>query len=306
MNRLEKASFRLPWEAIDPFYCKDCILRARDEDLKGHGLVNPRQAAGDVTTEAIRPLLGKGVFSLVAREPMVLCGILMIPMILEVYGGGAVFRPRAKDGDMLQRGDSLGEVEGDLPLILQAERVLLNFLQYLCGISTHTKSYVDSLGGSKTRLLDTRKTMPGFRALNKYAVSCGGAYNHRYGLWDRVMLKDNHLFAAKAYSGEPLCTLVQRVAQAAPGQLIEVEVDALEQIEPAIEGGADILLLDNFSNHKLRQAVKQVSGRVLTEASGGVCREDLYELGRLGLDFISCGALVHQARWVDIGLDARM
>jgi nicotinate-nucleotide pyrophosphorylase (carboxylating) len=182
---------------------------------------------------------------------------------------------------------------------LQAERVLLNFLQHLSGIATETRSYVDALKGSTTALLDTRKTLPGYRVLQKYAFGCGGGYNHRIGLFDRVMFKDNHL----VLTGARLTETVELARKVHPELPVEVEVDALEQIEPALTGGADIILLDNFTPEAIQEAVRLIAGRACTEASGGITRNTLTHLGQLELDFISTGAPIHQSTWKDIGLD---
>jgi nicotinate-nucleotide pyrophosphorylase (carboxylating) len=162
---------------------------------------------------------------------------------------------------------------------------------------------VEALGDSPSALLDTRKTLPGYRVLQKYAFACGGGYNHRIGLFDRVMLKDNHLAAAGAIGGNRLFETVALAVNTCEGLAVEVEVDRLEQITPALEAGADIILLDNFSPPELIEAVSMVDGRACTEASGGITLESLAALGDLGLDFISSGAPIHQSRWKDIGLD---
>lgn len=234
---------------------------------------------------------------------MTLCGLGLPELILPVYGSGARFTPAAKDGEQVEAGQRIGTLEGPPALLITAERVLLNFLQHLCGVATHTRLHAEALGQSQTRLLDTRKTTPGFRLLEKYAVACGGGWNHRLGLYDRIMLKDNHLAALGATAAERLHAAVKLARSKRLDLAIEVEVDAPEQIDAVLEAGADIILLDNFSTQQLRQAVAHIDGRALTEASGGVSLGSLPELGQLGLDFISCGALIHQAPWVDIGLD---
>lgn len=180
---------------------------------------------------------------------------------------------------------------------------MLNFLQKLSGVATLTAQYVTALGSSQTRLLDTRKTTPGYRVLEKYATACGGGWNHRLGLFDRVMLKDNHLAASDATLGTALAKLVAQARQTYPQLPVEVEVDALDQIPPVLEAGAHVILLDNFSDDALRQAVARIQGRALTEASGGITLERLPSLAGIGLDFISTGATVHQSGWVDIGMD---
>jgi len=207
----------------------------------------------------------------------------------------------AKDGAMLKKGAVLATLTGDPRVLLAAERIMLNFLQRLSGIATETRRYAQALGRSRTRLLDTRKTTPAYRMLEKYAVACGGGWNHRLGLFDRVMLKDNHL--ALLGSNEGLAAAVTRAKKSAPDLPVEVEVDRLDQIPPVLDAGADIILLDNFTVPQLRRAVALIYGRAFTEASGGITMKTLPKLASLGLDFASTGALVHQSSWVDLGLD---
>jgi nicotinate-nucleotide pyrophosphorylase (carboxylating) len=180
---------------------------------------------------------------------------------------------------------------------------MLNFLQRLSGVSTITWHYAEALQGSATRLLDTRKTTPAFRVLEKYAVGCGGGWNHRMGLYDRVMLKDNHLAAAGAVGGTALLDAVRGAVARYPGMVVQVEVDAISQITPVLDAGAHIVLLDNFALAELREAVALIGDRARTEASGGITIESLPEIGRVGVDFASTGAVTHAANWIDIGLD---
>ena len=295
---------RLAWSDLDPEALQALILLARAEDLGGWGLRASRRPrrAGDVTTTAV---IGRsrGRAELRARRPMVVCGLPLAPLVLKEYGGRTRFAPAVADGTHVRAGALLATMEGPSSALLQAERVLLNFLQRLSGIATHTAAHVRALGRSPTRLLDTRKTTPGYRMLEKYAVGCGGAWNHRLGLFDRVMIKDNHLAAAGATRGDRLAAAVRAARASAPGLAIEVEVDELAQLPPVLEAGADIVLLDNFTPTQLRRAVALVDGRAFTEASGGITLQTLPRLGGLGLDFISSGALVHQSTWIDIGLD---
>jgi nicotinate-nucleotide pyrophosphorylase (carboxylating) len=296
---------RLAWADLDPDALRTLILLARAEDLGGWGLHARRRPprAGDVTTAAVVGR-SRGRAELRARRAMVVCGLPLVPLVLREYGSGrARFTPAVDDGASVAAGALLGTIAGPAADLLEAERVLLNFLQRLSGIATHTARYVRALGSSRTRLLDTRKTTPGYRMLEKYAVGCGGAWNHRLGLFDRVMIKDNHLAAAGATRGARLAAAVQAARASAKGLPVEVEVDALDQLPPVLEAGADIVLLDNFTRAQLRRAVALVGGRACTEASGGITLKTLPRLGGLGLDFISSGALVHQSTWIDIGLD---
>ena len=219
-------------------------------------------------------------------------------------------QPRKRDGARVEAGEVLATLHGNPRTLLGAERIVLNFIQRLSGVATETRRYVEALGEGRTRLLDTRKTTPGYRMLEKYAVACGGGWNHRLGLFDRVMLKDNHL-ALLGFAGERgeeetrLEEAVQRARKAAPDLPVEVEVDRVDQIPPVLAAGADVILLDNFPPARLRRAIELIRGRAFTEASGGITLKALPRLAGLGLDFISTGALVHQSVWVDIGLDWR-
>lgn len=301
---------RLTWEDLDLAYLRRLIEIARDEDLAGLGLrVRPRQT-GDRSTASITRAPQQGAADLVAREPMVVCGLPLISLILAVYGGNASVQLQAKDGRSLEKGDVLATLTGDPRTLLASERIILNFLQRLSGVATQTQRYAAALGQSRTRLLDTRKTTPAYRMLEKYAVACGGGWNHRLGLFDRVMLKDNHLellglTAFSATVGGALADAVTAAKRATPELPVEVEVDRLEQIPPVLAAGADVILLDNFTTADLSKAVQLIGGRAFTEASGGITLKTLPHLADLGLDFASTGALVHQSIWVDIGLDWR-
>jgi nicotinate-nucleotide pyrophosphorylase (carboxylating) len=300
---IAKLCQRLAWENLDPAHLRALVRAARAEDLRGAGLRRvPARHRGDVTTRAV-VRRERGRAELRARREIVVCGLPLAKLVLDVYGGGVRFTPLARDGDALAPGDVLARVEGPTRRLLEAERVLLNFLQRLSGIATHTAAHVRALGRTNTRLLDTRKTTPGWRMLEKYAVACSGAWNHRLGLFDRVLIKDNHLAASGATRGDRLAAAVRLARRRAPDLAIEVEVDELAQLPPVLDAGADVVLLDNFTPAQLRRAVALVAGRARTEASGGVTLRSLPALAHLGLDFISSGGLVHQSTWVDIGLD---
>lgn len=302
--RYSKETFqaRLAWQDLDRDYLRQLVGLAKIEDLAGAGLADRPQRLGDVTT-ALMPEGATGHAQLTAREPLILCGLGLVSAVLDSYGSDGHFDAKTRDGDSLQKGDVIGILSGSSSALLQAERVLLNFLQHLSGIATETRRYVDALGESTTALLDTRKTLPGYRVLQKYAFACGGGYNHRIGLFDRVMLKDNHLAVAGATGGNRLTETVALAVNSCKDLAIEVEVDTLEQIPPVIEAGADIILLDNFSIGELRRAIDLIDGRACSEASGGIQIDTLPALGELGLDFISTGAPIHQSTWKDIGLD---
>ncbi len=296
---------RLGWEELDVAYLRQLITLAREEDLAGAGLARP-VTPGDVTTSSlVGEAPAKADFA--ARRALTVCGLPLLPLIFEAFGPGCVVKaaPGMRDGQVVAKGQVLATVTGPAATLLKAERTALNFFQKLSGVATQTAAYVAALGHSTTKLLDTRKTTPGFRMLEKYAVGCGGGWNYRLGLFDRVLIKDNHLAAAHATTGARLAAAVRQVRARHPKLLIECEVDALEQIPPVLEAGAEVVLLDNFSPAALTKAVALIGRKACTEASGGVTLESLPELGRIGLDFISSGALVHHAPWADIGLDWR-
>lgn len=304
-DRIRSSQFKrqITWDEIDSTYLDQLIRLAKVEDLAGAGLARRPACLGDVTT-ALMPTGNAARAQLNARQDCKLCGLHLIPLVLENYGPDCQFETALHDGVALTAGDAIGYLSGPAETLLQAERILLNFLQHLSGIATSTAAYVNALGNSPCALLDTRKTVPGYRVLQKYAFACGGGYNHRIGLFDRVMLKDNHLaLMGIAQNPSRLAEAVMNAKERGHGLAIEVEVDHLDQIDPVLNAGADILLLDNFSTVELRQAIERVDRRALTEASGGIQLERLPELANIGLDFISTGAPVHQSQWIDIGLD---
>lgn len=286
---------QIRWSEIPADHLLKLIGLAKDEDIP------PGQK--DVTTETFPVEGNHSRAELIAREPLVLSGIQMVPLILEAYGGDAEFTAHAKDGQPVERGACLGSIEGNPATVLTSERILLNFLQHLSGIATLTRKFVQAMGSTKTRLLDTRKTTPGYRLLEKYAVTCGGGWNHRLGLHDRALIKDNHLLAIGAHDGDPLQKAVETARSQNPGIPVEVEVDNLRQLPHAAKAAPDCILLDNFTPGEIFKALKIINGAAATEASGGITLYTLPEFADLGLDFVSTGATVHQARWTDIGLD---
>jgi nicotinate-nucleotide pyrophosphorylase (carboxylating) len=310
----ERLLQRLSWDDLDPGYLRRLVEIARDEDLAGLGLRERPARTGDASTRSVPGLPRDGVADLVARQPLVVCGLPLLPLILSLYGGRAAVQARTRDGAAVESGAVLATLSGDPRTLLAAERIALNFLQRLSGVATQTRRYAQALGSGRTRLLDTRKTTPGYRMLEKYAVACGGGWNHRLGLFDRVMFKDNHLALLGADArpapgsgpGHRLATAVKRARRSAPDLPVEVEVDRLDQIPAVLEAGADVILLDNFTLPALRRAISLIRGRAFTEASGGITLRSLPRLAGIGLDFISTGALVHQSVWVDIGLDWRL
>jgi nicotinate-nucleotide pyrophosphorylase (carboxylating) len=213
------------------------------------------------------------------------------------------FERPARDGDPLPAGATALIIRGNARALLTAERVALNFVQRLSGIATLTARYVKEISGTGARVLDTRKTTPGLRALEKFAVRCGGGQNHRFGLHDMVLIKDNHLAALRRAQPNPVAAAIQRARAQYPKLKVEAEADTLEQALQAAEAGADFILLDNMPPALLREAVSRIAGRSKTEASGGVRLETIRTIAETGVDFISVGALTHSATAVDLGLD---
>lgn len=291
---------RLAWDEIDRESVKSllhlCLIEER-------GRENSYSCLGDVTTDSCK-ITGLGKASLVAREPMILCGIGLIPLIANAFGVPQVKLARqVQDGTPLQPGESIGVMEGPQPEILLIERTVLNFLQKLSGIATVANRFVKILEPFGVGLLDTRKTTPGMRSLEKYATACGGGYNHRMGLYDRMLVKDNHLAAASIASPVALTEFVRNLKDSQPGVLLEIEVDGLEQFEAVLEGGADAVLLDNFSPDEIERASAINDNKAVLEASGGINEENISAYAQAKPHFISSGAPIHASRWLDIGLD---
>ena len=301
-GQTERLIRRLRWDELDRAWLLRFAEFAREEDLAGLGLAERPLRVGDPSA-ALLAGAERARARVVARRPMILAGLGLLDVVFAAYGGRCHAKPLAYDGQYVPAGTAVAEVEGPAAELLSAERILLNFLQRLCGVATHTREHVLALGSSPTKLLDTRKTTPGFRMLEKYAVGQGGGYNHRLGLFDRIMVKDNHLAAGGATAGERITKLVRRARESRPDLLVEVEVDRLDQIGPVLAAGADIILLDNFPVADLRIAIPQLRGLAWSEVSGGVSLDSLPLIGALGPDFVSSGALTHAAPWCDIGLD---
>jgi nicotinate-nucleotide pyrophosphorylase (carboxylating) len=254
---------------------------------------------GDVTTAALVEPEARGRGRIVAREALTVSGLGVAEAVFHRLDPRLGVNPRASDGEAVVAGTTVLELDGHLASILTGERTALNFLQRLSGIATLTRRYVDALAGSKTRLLDTRKTTPGWRALEKAAVRHGGGHNHRFALFDGVLIKDNHIAAVGS-----IRAAVARARAAAPVLLeIEVEVEDLSGLDAAIDAGADVVLLDNMDDETLRAAVARAAGRVRLEASGGITLERLPRLADIGVDYVSCGAVTHGATAVDLALD---
>lgn len=260
-------------------------------------------AGGDVTTLAIVPeaMTTRAYFT--TRKDCVCCGLPVVAKLFGMLDKYVEFECNVQDGAYCPAGTRLATVSGPARAILTGERTALNFLQRLSGVATMTHKYVEALGPSKTKILDTRKTTPGFRELEKYAVLTGGGTNHRIGLYDRFMIKDNHRELAKMLGPDSIAKAVQACRKYDPTLLVEVEADDLEDVSAAADAKADIILLDNMDNNTMRKAIAIINGRSKTEASGGITLERLPSMANLGLDYISVGALTHSVTSIDIGLD---
>ena len=253
---------------------------------------------GDITTDSLvtPDLEGRG--AILAKEPLVLAGLDTARRVFERFDDQTVFETGKKDGDLIKAGETFVTLSGKLAALLKAERIALNFLQHLCGIATHVRAYRDQMGNSPIRLVDTRKTTPGWRVLEKYAVRVGGAANHRMGLFDGVLIKDNHIAACGGVK-----PAIERARQAVSHLVrIEVEVADLEQTEQALASGADVIMLDNMNLKDIRQAIAMIGGAALVEVSGNVTLDRLRSLAQTGVDVISVGALTHAARSMDISM----
>ena len=260
--------------------------------------------SGDATTNAIIPATATATAAMVARQPLTVAGLDFAEAAFqELAGTTSSFQRLVPDGQPVEANARLARITGPARALLSAERVALNFVQRLSGIATLTAQFVEAIQGTNGSVLDTRKTTPGWRQFEKYAVRCGGGQNHRLGLDDLILIKDNHLQALAGSTPNAIAAAVQLARQAHPHLRVEVEVDTLDQLAQAVAAGADILLLDNMSLENLRAAVRTVAGRAKTEASGGVRLSNVRAIAESGVDFISVGALTHSAPAVDIALD---
>lgn len=255
---------------------------------------------GDLTTEIMIDADASGAFALNARQDLTVAGLEIAGLVWRRRDDRVSFEPAARDGETAVKGALLARVEGPAQPILTAERVALNVLQHLSGIATLSAAYVAEIKGTGAALVDTRKTTPGLRVLEKHAVVCGGGRNHRLGLDGGIMLKDNHI----AVSGGIAAAVARARAQAPLLTKIEVECDRLDQVDEALAAGADVIMLDNMNNDDMREAVGRIAGRALVECSGGVTLETIRGKAETGVDVISVGRITQSAPAVDIGLDA--
>lgn len=258
--------------------------------------------SGDVTTSAVLSGREVGNARVVAKEDMVVAGIGIFKEVFLFSEEEVEFTDRVEDGELVKTGDVLTEMSGNLGNILTAERVALNFLQRMCGIATLTRRYVDEIRGTGAKILDTRKTTPGLRVLEKYAVMIGGGFNHRFGLYDGILIKDNHIDAAGG-----IIAAVEMVNKGVPHTLkIEIEVKNLREVEEALSAGVDVIMLDNMEVEEMKKAVSFIKGRVLVEASGNITLSNVKKIAETGVDFISIGALTHSAPSSDISLKLKV
>lgn len=302
---------QVAWDAALEEACRQLVRLAVQEDLG---------ALGDCTTEALVSESASGRAHIVARQEGIVAGLRVVPLVLEEFDARLRFDPAAEDGSAVRPGDRVGQVEGPVRGLLSAERTLLNFLGRLSGIASLTRRYVEAVAGTHAQIYDTRKTTPGWRRLEKYAVRCGGGRNHRLGLFDAVLIKDNHLAWGAEISAEgvPRFTPAQAVVRArqwlkrrVPGWLssrmiVEIEVDTLDQLSAVLPARPDVVLLDNMPPPMLAEAVARrnaAAPSVLLEASGGVTLETVRAIAETGVDRISVGALTHSAGSLDFGLD---
>lgn len=264
------------------------IMQALEEDITSE----------DITTNAVMRERWEGEVELICKEDGIIAGLWVFERVFTLLDPSTTVTLFVKDGDEVKKGQKMGVVTGDIRVLLSGERTALNYLQRMSGIATYTRSVAKLLEGTKTKLLDTRKTTPNMRIFEKYAVRTGGGYNHRYNLSDGVLLKDNHIGAAGSVK-----KAVELAREYAPFvRKIEVETENLEMVKEAVEAGADIIMLDNMSLEMMKEAVDYIDGRASTECSGNVTKENVAQLAAAGVDYISSGALTHSAPILDISL----
>ena len=264
------------------------IMSALQEDITSE----------DITTNSVMPGYQLGEVELICKEDGVIAGLDVFKRVFELLDENTKVTFTVKDGDLVKKGEKLGLVQGDIRVLLSGERTALNFLQRMSGIATYTRKIADLLKGSKTKLLDTRKTTPNMRIFEKYAVKVGGGYNHRYNLSDGILLKDNHIGAAGS-----VAEAIRMAKEYAPFvRKIEIEVENLDMLKEALEAGADIIMLDNMSVEDMKEAVKLAAGKAETECSGNVTKENVAKLVDIGVDYISSGALTHSSPILDLSL----
>lgn len=274
---------------LDKLYVHDTILNALKEDMP----------LGDVTTDNIISEESQSKAEFLAKQDAVIAGLDIAKYVFEILDDEVVFKPFIKDGDKVKKGDIIATVSGSTRALLKGERTALNFLQRLSAIATMTNRYVAKVQGLPVKIADTRKTTPGLRFMEKYAVYAGGGSNHRFSLSDGVLIKDNHIAAAGGIKNA-----IERVRASIPHTVkIEVEVESMEQVQQAIDCKADIIMLDNMSTEQMSDAVRIINKRALVEASGNMTEETIYDVALTGVDIISIGKLTHSANSIDISMN---
>jgi nicotinate-nucleotide pyrophosphorylase (carboxylating) len=254
--------------------------------------------SADITTDNLVSPELEGIGVTIAKEGLVIAGLEIAKRVFQRLDTKVVYTSEFKDGDIVEKGGTIFQVGGKLGSLLKGERTALNFLQRLSGIATHVRTYVDKLGDSVVRLVDTRKTTPGLRVLEKYAVRVGGAFNHRMGLYDGVLIKDNHIAACGGITAS-----VERIRSKISHLVkVEVEVSSIDEVKEAIAAGADVVMLDNMSIERIKESVALIGGRAIVEVSGGVTEDNIVRLADIGVDLISVGAFTHSSRSMDISM----
>ena len=278
----------LDWKRI-----KILISLALEEDI----------GDGDATSISVIPKNLKASAVLICREDCVCAGLPVAEAVFRAIDKNIKFTPKVNEGGRCRKNTVMAVVTGNARSLLTAERTVLNFFQRLCGVATISAKFAEAAAGSKTEILDTRKTTPGWRNLEKYAVAVGGASNHRIGLYDRIMVKDNHRELAGLEGPGGIRRSVEKARKAYPRLEIEVEADSLQEVREAADAGADYILLDNMNNQMMAKAIKINAGRAKLEASGGITLDRIPSIAKLGVDYISAGALTHSAKSIDISMD---
>jgi nicotinate-nucleotide pyrophosphorylase (carboxylating) len=285
------ASLRMT--TLNPDYIHQVVRSALAEDI----------GAGDVTTESVIPADLRAIAVIIAKEPCIIAGLPLVEAVFAELDSRVSVNCMLADGARAECGQPVCELTGPARAILTGERTALNFLQRLSGIASLTSEFVGAVRGTKAKILDTRKTTPTLRALEKYAVAAGGGQNHRMGLFDAVMIKDNHRAVLARLQPHPLADAVAAARKLHSAISVIIEADTLDSVAEAVEAGANVVLLDNMTPDELRESVKLVAGRAKTEASGGVRLDNVRQIAEAGVDYISVGALTHSARAVDFSLE---
>lgn len=282
----------IDWKRVD-----ELIRLALEEDLG---------ALGDTTSDSVIPAEAKASAIMLCKEDCVCAGLQIAERVFKTVDSSVKWHSEVNDGDFCPDRTVLAKIEGNARALLTAERTALNFIQRLCGVATTSSKYAEAVKGTKTLILDTRKTTPGWRNLEKYAVAAGGASNHRIGLFDRILIKDNHRELAGLEGPKGILRSVENARKKYPSLEIEVEADTLDDVKEALEAKADYILLDNMTNGQMAEAVKINAGRAKLEASGGITLSRLKSIADIGVDFISAGALTHSVKASDISLDIKL